>query len=453
MVACNPKALCATKWPLLGLLNVATLITLCTLFYFNIANFFAGDNDGDRGRWRDAEGNWDPDFRQEEREALKIVLCLIILIVGCVSLIIPVIFVWHPTKGSISKVPVGTLAAILFMFGQMLFISYWYLMDFERQAEEGANRRYLKENNDNNNKNNNNQNQNIQDESYQNVNYNYQEMSEEERLAYYQKVTRNILIVVALLHLVTSVYLYEWGRKLPSSAASLTPEKIGHIGVFMDVWKFASYVSLGIMSLQALRIFIWFFGERGERMREEGLIYNTCMVVMWTVMLTGITFYFGSKAMVKKEWTDPVGVGVLGGCYMGLGLTFFMVFLLYCFASLDDEMEQEMPISVSISACAFFLFTLNIFLGLLTFKYSDSILAHISDTDKEASSDYYIMEKPKPSYTKPAVPVRQLAGISDSKNEASADYYTMEKSSYTQPALPVRKFSDSDYVKDFDEDD
>jgi hypothetical protein len=51
------------------------------------------------------------------------------------------------------------------------------------------------------------------------------------------------------------------------------------------------------------------------------------------------------------------------------------------------------------------------------------------------------------------VPVRQLAGISDSKNEASADYYTMEKSSYTQPALPVRKFSDSDYVKDFDEDD
>lgn len=415
MVAFNPKELIIDKkWPLLLGLNVATLITLCTLFYYNIANFFAGDNDENRGRWRNEDGEWDPDFKQEEREAFKIVLCLLILIVGCVSLIIPAIFVWHPTKGCISKVPVGTLSAILFMFGQMLFISYWYLSDFERVEEEGN--RYLKNNNDDNNKND------------QNQNYDYQEMSEEERLAYYQKVTRNFMIVMALLYLITSVYVYEWGKKgLPSTVASLTPEKTGHIGMFRDVWRFASYLSIGIMSIQTLRVFIWLFGERGERMREEGLIYNTFMVVLWSLMLTGITFFASYKAMVKKEWTDAVGVGALGGCYMGLGLTFFMVFLLYCFASLDDKMEQEMPISVSISACAFFLFTLNIFLGWLTLKYSDSILADISENKGEACSDYHTMEKP--SFTSQLAP------------------------QYTKPSVPARQFSAKEYVKEFNEED
>eukprot|EP00985_Skeletonema_marinoi_P005899 scaffold2559_cov76-Skeletonema_marinoi.AAC.1 len=357
MVAFNPKELLDKKWPLLGLINGATCITLCTIFFYNAANCFAGDNDGNRGRWRNDEGEWDPDFKQEEREAFKI----------------------------------------------MLFISYWYLSDFEKQDEEEGN---------NNN----------QDE-----NYDYQEMSEEERLAYYQNVTRNFLIVMALVQLITSVYLYEWGRTLSSSVASLNPEKTGQISVFKDVWKSASYLSLGILSLQTLRIFIWFFGERGERMREEGLIYNTFMVSLWALMLTGIAFFAGYKAMVKKEWTDAIGVGALGGCYIGLGVTFFMVFVLYCFASLDDRMEQEMSISVSISVCAFFLFTLNIFLGCLTLKYSDSILADISENEGEANSDYYNMEKPS------------------CNNEPSPRY--------TKKSVPDEQFSDSDseYVRDFDE--
>lgn len=367
MGALNPKELLDQKWPLVGLINVATFITLCTIFVKNAANSFAGDNDGNRGRWYNDEGEWDPDFKQEEREAFKIVLCLLVLIVGCVSLIVPALLVWHPTKGSITQMPVGMLSAIQFMFGQMLFISYWYLMDFQREEED-----------------NNNNNQNDNDDY---------EMTEEERLAYYQKYTRNFLIVMALLHSIISVYLYEWGKKLSATAVPLTPEITGRIVVFKDVWKFASYLSLGVLSIQTLRIFIWFFGERGEKMREEGLIVNTFMVVLWTLILSAITYFAGKKAMVKKQWKDAIGVGALGGCYVGLGLTFFMVFILYCFSSLADEMEEEMPISVSISACAFFLFALNIFMGWLTLKYSNSILAHICENNGEASSDYYTMEK------------------------------------------------------------
>ncbi len=367
-MAPNPKELLDQKWPLVGLINVATFITLCTIFVKNAANSFTGDNDGNRGRWYNEEGEWDPDFKQEEREAFKIVLCLLVLIVGCVSLIIPALMVWHPTKGSIIQMPVGTLSAIQFMYGQMLFISYWYLMDFQRKEDD----------------NNNNDNQNADD----------YEMNEEERLAYYQKYTRNFLIVMALLHSIMSVYLYEWGKKLSAMAETLTLEITGQIVVFQDVWKFASYLSLGVLSAQTLRIFIWFFGERGEKMREEGLIVNTFMIALWCLVLTAITYFAGRKALVKKDWKDAIGVGALGGCYIGLGLTFFMVFILYCFASLGDRMEEEMPISISISACAFFLFTLNIFMGWLTLKYGNSILAHICENSSETSSDYYTMAKP-----------------------------------------------------------
>ena len=400
MVAFNPSEMLAKKWPLLGLINVGTFVTLCTLFVYSTANLFVGENDGNRGRWRNEEGEWDIDFRQEEREALKIVLCLLLLIVGCGALVIPALLVFHPTKGSMSKISVGMLSAVQFMFGQMLFVSYWYLSDFQRQQEE--------EDNQNNNEDGNDQ---------------YEEMTEEERLMYYQKITRNFFIVMALVHLVFSAYLYDWGKKLLSPAASLTEEKTGHMGLFRDVWKFASYLSIGILCLQTLRIFIWFFGERGERMREEGLIYNTFMVILWVLILTGIVFFVGKNAIVKKKWTDAIVIGSLGGCHIGLGLTFFMVFLLYCFASLDDKMEQEMPISVSISACSFFLFALNIFLGWLTLKYSDSLLADIRGGEDDVGSDYYTMEVPANNPT----------------------------SQYTKPSVPEDQFSDSDYVKEFDE--
>ena len=290
---------------LFGLLTVATLVTLSTLLYYNTANFFAGENDGKRDRWRNEEGDWDPDFGQEEKESLKIVLCNLILIVGCISMIIPAIFVWHPTRGSISKVSVGFLAAVTFMFGQMAFVSCWYFSDFARQDEEN---RYLKEDNGNNHQHNHNQNQ------VQNYYYSQQEMSEDQLLTYHQNLTRGFLIAIALLYCILAVYLYDWARKLPSSCTNLIQEQTGQtVTSYKYVWKFYSFLSILIMFFQTLRAITGFFGERGQRMREEGLIYNAFIVVFWTLLLTSLTFFSSYKAIVKKEWTDAAGVGALGG--------------------------------------------------------------------------------------------------------------------------------------------
>ena len=380
----DPKDLLDKKWPLLGLVNGVTFITLCTLFFKN-ANNFSGDlnNDGDGNnnrQWKNENGEWDihMDFKEEEAQGFAVVLVPFILIVGCLSLIVPALKVWHPSTGSISKIPVGMLTASQFMFGQMLFISYWFLSDFqkERQEEQEQGNRRL---------------QGEQDGNYQyNDGYGYYQMSEEELLAQRQKVTRNILLVLAILHMILSGYLLDWGRKLSSSAASstsATTTTTGDASLFMEIWKFASKLSIGILSIQTFGIFVCFFTEQGQRMLEEGsLIANAFAVAVWTLVLTGITNFIGHMVLVKKTWTDTLAVGALAGCQTGLGWTFFMVFFLYCFAAAGARMEG-MRIAGPLSACALFLWGVYSFMGKLTLKYSDSIAAGINQNTDEAS-DY-----------------------------------------------------------------
>jgi uncharacterized membrane protein len=111
--------------------------------------------------------------------------------------------------------------------------------------------------------------------------------------------------------------MYEWAKKLPATAltaASLSPqEKTGQIVVFQQVWKFVSTLSVVTLSFQLFRAFVQFFGEQGERMREEGLIYNMFMVVFWLLVLVSVVFLAGRKVMIKKEWTNGAGVGALIG--------------------------------------------------------------------------------------------------------------------------------------------
>ena len=147
--------------------------------------------------------------------------------------------------------------------------------------------------------------------------------------------------------------------------------------------------------------------------------------------------------------------------YMGLGMIFFMVFLMYCFASLDDKKEQEMSVSVVISTSAFYLMMLYSFLASLTLKYSGSILDDINKGET-SSSDYYSMEKPsynsQPArhYTQPAVSTYTQPAVpkTDVPVRQFSDEYVKDFDEGSKPAAAVRQYSDdNDYVRDFDDED
>ena len=85
---------------------------LCIFSFFWVAasSVFATEaaDDGDN-RW------WDIDLTKEEEAALKIVLCLLVLVIACGTLAKTLLKVWHPSKGSFGRFELGVLAASLFM--------------------------------------------------------------------------------------------------------------------------------------------------------------------------------------------------------------------------------------------------------------------------------------------------------------------------------------------------
>lgn len=98
------------------------LITL--LLWTSFSNIFGNpeedNNDGQGGN----NGEWNWDMNREKMVGVKIVLNLVVLVIACATLLVPI-------SSPSSQFNNGALASSLFMFGNMLFISFWYQMNFE----------------------------------------------------------------------------------------------------------------------------------------------------------------------------------------------------------------------------------------------------------------------------------------------------------------------------------
>ena len=124
------------------LLNVACLslisklTVLCTYqmsYLYFLARFFAtatsgifeleeAKDDGDN-RW------YDLDLNREEREALKYIFNTLFLAIACGTMFVPMMKVWHPTKGMYDRFNMGVLTASTFLMGSMLFVTFWYSLN------------------------------------------------------------------------------------------------------------------------------------------------------------------------------------------------------------------------------------------------------------------------------------------------------------------------------------
>lgn len=108
------------------LVTLPAFITLVVLLCWTAtSSIFGGDADQNgNGEYRPW---WDFDMRPEEMEAIKIVLNLAILTVACGTLFVPIN---KAGTGMYERFNEGVLAASMFMFGNMLFVSFWYELSF-----------------------------------------------------------------------------------------------------------------------------------------------------------------------------------------------------------------------------------------------------------------------------------------------------------------------------------
>ena len=344
---------------------------LCIFSFFWVAasSVFATEaaDDGDN-RW------WDIDLTKEEEAALKIVLCLLVLVIACGTLAKTLLKVWHPSKGSFGRFELGVLAASLFMFANMCFISFWYTINY-RQDEDDENNRRLK--NDDKNDYDDQYYYNQQQQQQQN-----QQMNDEELLIYHQKVVCTTSFFLGLILSLLSVLIYAEGKKLPDTRCTDTDKEaqiksVARMELILDLWKLLSISTLTIFSALCVTAWVVSVGGEAERIREEGEVFNLVSVLMWMLCLTVGIMLMGKK-ILKQKLDGVLGVGMLSGGSMYYALMLFMVFILYANAAFrDDRKDEGMGPAQATSFSSLGLALVYLAFSLMTYKYQSSIMIAI----------------------------------------------------------------------------
>ena len=110
------------------LVTLPAFITLTVLFVWTTIGTFSNNEANNEGEYRPW---YDFDFGPEGDGAIKVILNLLILTASCSTLFMPIS---KAGTGLYDRFNEGALAASLFMFGNMLFVTFWYQMNFSVSA-------------------------------------------------------------------------------------------------------------------------------------------------------------------------------------------------------------------------------------------------------------------------------------------------------------------------------
>lgn len=297
----------------------------------NASSGDGGNDDGNNNNNNDDDNHWwdrdNFDIKREEQATLKIALNTFMLCVACATLFVPMVKIWHPSKGVYDRFHLGVLAASAFLVGNAMFVSFWYSADFVGQQED--------ENGDDNNNNN--------DDDGNNYDDNY-EMDEEELLAHHQKLVSIFSLVLALAFSALSIWIYVVAKKLPETDSSgsgssnngettttttlyAQAKSAAHMELFNEMWKWLSTCTIAIFSILLLITCILSLGEEAER--QEGGAINLIIILLWMIIVSTGILITGRNILGTNKWNGTLGMGLLSGGTMYFALLLFVIFVLY----------------------------------------------------------------------------------------------------------------------------
>lgn len=347
--------------------NVAAWITLVVLFFWTAkSSVFAIEAKHDKDdQW------WDLDLKEEERILLKTVFNLFVLVVSCGTLFVPMKRLWSPSVGRYNRFNMGALASAMFLFGSMLFISFWYSVNFSQEEMEEQEEREW------------------DDDKYD---YWYEEIEAEYLLVHHRKVIAYVSFVLALAYSILSILLYDAGRKLPearrSTSARVQGETreayvAGHMEILSELWSKLSKMTMAVIIVLFVLTIIASGAEKEERMFEQGGM-NLITVLLWLVVVASQVSLFGLKILGDAKLDGTLGVGMLSGGSEFFALLLFMVFLLYLNTTFGEDKKEEGDGTASATSFAcLFLSLLYFTFSRMTYKYQRSIICSLPDYDDE----------------------------------------------------------------------
>jgi len=373
--------------------TLATLTTLVILFFWTTNGIYGSNNNNNNNGDDDDDNNssggsqdqwWEFDMKREEQAAFKVLANVAVLSVACATLFVPMVRIWHPSKGLYDRYNLGGLAASTFLVGNMLFVSFWYSAGFLQGEEENGS-------NDNNNDNDdgNDDDGNNYDDAY--------EMDEEELLAYHQNIVSTVSLVLACALLTLSACIFAAARQLTEMVHGSNDEvhvrvrSAAHMEIFAAMWKLLSACTLVVLCVLFLVAWVLSLGEEGEGRREEGGASLT-VVLLWVIGVTIGMTVLGRKVLSDKA-LGTLGAGMLlfGTVYYALLL--FVVFLFFVSPEFGDPGEEGGPAGTAVAVACFFLSMLHVAFSMGMHKYQKSmILGAQEEMEEVASAGFQRME-------------------------------------------------------------
>lgn len=168
---------------------------------------------------------------------------------------------------------IGVLAGSTAMYANMALLSFFYFISFEKQEDEQGRRGLEGNNND-----------------YDNYNNENDEI-EEGRM---QKIMSIMSLVFAFGYGIVSIIIIMSTKSMATSQADNESfdsvnvvQSSAHTDVLADVWKFLSIFSVVATAISFVAGIVSLFTEEGDRMREEGELFNLLLISAWTILFSG----------------------------------------------------------------------------------------------------------------------------------------------------------------------
>eukprot|EP00592_Proboscia_alata_P002324 CAMPEP_0194370524 /NCGR_PEP_ID=MMETSP0174-20130528/18824_1 /TAXON_ID=216777 /ORGANISM="Proboscia alata, Strain PI-D3" /LENGTH=370 /DNA_ID=CAMNT_0039148031 /DNA_START=264 /DNA_END=1376 /DNA_ORIENTATION=- len=319
---------------------------------------------------------YDEDGERENREedqGLKLLFDLVYLMLTSGALFVPAWRIWS-FSGTVSRLNLGTLAGSVLMFTNMMFVSFFYFKTFETENddEEGNDRNRILEDGD-------------EEE---------EEMDEEERLERQYFVVSNVCVALALIFAVTTGFIFREAVSIPEDACSVdaseveSAKSLAHVDIFYDVWKVLSVSTVVVLFIVFFAALVPLFLGDNEREREEGLIFNLIIIVLWVAFVSVLLLVAGNLVLGKRKIGRSLGVGVFSGALLYFAALLFMVSVFYGNFQFEERGRDDGPQGSTVASfCCFFLALLHLSFALGIKKYRNSIVMAPSAAEYALDND------------------------------------------------------------------
>lgn len=335
----------------------STLVALSALFAvsFRSADGDNEDNDGGGGG-ENREWRWEG---PEAERAAKLVFGYSWMIVSTLALGFVAFSILRPAITSGAPVPrlkAGVLGGSTLLYANIALVCSLYFWNMKARNAEDENQqdRFLREDDD-------------------------------EGLGSYLLSILSLLLFA--IYLLMSAFMLMksssdnvfWDEPVSNTPTECDMARSGaHLEVLWDAWRGFSSVSLALLLVILIVGITPLFIEEGERMKEDGYIFNFLFILVWMIFLS-ICFLLSGKRVLGGGTNIAVGrveAGAFGGAVLFFSGLTFLLSVLYGSFSIEGHHGDGGPIgSLAFSFLCLFLAAANLLFAVGLYKYRRSIFS------------------------------------------------------------------------------